>query len=66
MIGYYKKYIWSLRPEAYKGILEGILSTKYPRLTESQKKAVREYFEFSKNIYSHEAQQYQGYVDRLK
>lgn len=66
MIGYYRKYIWNLKPEAYKGILEGILSSKYDRLTDAQKKAVRGYFQFASDIYGRQSKQYGANLERMK
>ena len=66
MIGYFRKYIWNLKPEAYKGILEGMLTSKYPRLTDAQKKAVRQYFEFAKDIYGRQSKNYGESLERMK
>ncbi|RXK86775.1 thioredoxin family protein [Filimonas effusa] len=67
MIDYYKRYIGKLSPsEAYKVILESVLSSKIPRLNEAQKKAVKEYFELSAKAFSYEAKQYQQRAEMVK
>ncbi|SFW84913.1 thioredoxin family protein [Chitinophaga sancti] len=60
MIDYYKRYIVSLPDnDAFKGILEGILSSKIPQATPAQKAAIREYYQLGQKNYERQLKHYQ-------
>ncbi len=66
MIEYYNKYIWNLYPSVYKGILEGILSSKIPQMTDNQKNAVKKYYESASKSLGSEARQYGSNAENVK
>ena len=45
MIGYYRRYIWSVSPtDIFKGILDGILMKQMANANDTQKAAIKDYF----------------------
>jgi thiol-disulfide isomerase/thioredoxin len=66
MIDYYKRYIVTIPDnDVFKGILDGILSTKIPKATEAQKAAIKEYFQLEKRNYERQVKYSQGQLDNL-
>jgi thiol-disulfide isomerase/thioredoxin len=66
MIDYYKRYIVSIPDnDVFKGILDGILSTKVPKATAAQKTAIKEYFELGQKNYDRQAKHYREMVEVL-
>lgn len=67
MIDYYKRYIVNMpETDVFKGILEGILSSKMSKATDAQKAAIKEYFQLGKKNYEREAKHYQEQADILQ
>ena len=66
MIEYYNKYIWQLPPSVFKGIVEGLLTSKLPQMTDSQKNAVKNYYESASKALRSEAKQYDSKAENLK
>lgn len=67
MIRYYKRYISRLRSDdVFKGILDGILSSKLKKATPEQYVAIKAYFQDQSNRLKKESAQYQGYADNIK
>jgi thiol-disulfide isomerase/thioredoxin len=66
MIDYYKRYIAAIPDnDVFKGIMDGILSTKAPKATDAQKAAIREYFQLEKKNYERQVRYSQGQLDNL-
>ena len=66
MIDYYNRHIWNLPNEAYKGILNGLLSTKVSKFSPEQRKAVKAYFGKAAKSYGYEAKQYSNMQELIK
>lgn len=66
MIDYYKRYIVKLPDDdVFKGILDGILSTKYPKATDAQKAGIKEYFQLGQKNYERQAKHYREQVENM-
>ncbi len=60
MIDYYKRYIMNLpNNDVFKGIMEGILSSKLPKATAAQKAAIMEYYQLGQKSFERQAKHYQ-------
>jgi thioredoxin-related protein len=66
MIRYYNHYVWNLPNGAYKGILNGFLSSKVSKFSPEQRKAVKAYFEKAAKNYGYEASQYSNALSSMK
>ncbi|GAA3929624.1 hypothetical protein GO495_06900 [Chitinophaga oryziterrae] len=64
MINYYKRYIVNLpEDDVFKGIMDGILSSKIPKATAAQKAAIKEYYELGLKNFERQAKHFQQQLD---
>lgn len=67
LIRYYNRYIGRLRSDdVFKGIFDGILSSKLKKATPEQHAAIKAYFQNQANRLKKESMQYQEYTDNIK
>jgi len=67
MIGYYNHYVMNLpNNSAFKGILNGLLSSKASKFSPEQRKATKAYFEKAAKNYGYEASQYSNSLSSMK
>lgn len=67
LIAYYNRYIWSIPSnDVFRGILDGVLSRQAAKATESQKQAIKAFFEKSGKFFEKEGKRNLSQVELIK
>ncbi|MDD4639353.1 MAG: thioredoxin domain-containing protein [Bacteroidales bacterium] len=65
MIRYYDRYIWNLPSSAFKGIVDGLLSSKISKVSSEQRKAIKAYFQKAAKNWGYDAKQYTNMAEKI-